>query len=249
MTRTVLLDFLETSLLVAIAILLRYFLICGAANYAIRSRKRLFFGRYLHQKLLNKATALKEIAWSCASSLVYGFAGGVIILGFKSNSTAILIAPQDFTLFNGLVTPLLYMIVQDTAFYWMHRTLHRPSLFKMFHSQHHLGRHPSAWTSFSFHPLESVMTAAIIPCLVFVLPIHLYSLLGILVLMTITGVTNHLGWEFLPERFLKEGLVGRHLITATHHQRHHETFNHNYGLYFRFWDRLMKSDYDNRTTA
>ena len=38
------------------------------------------------------------------------------------------------------------------------------------------------------------------------------------------------------------GALGGWLITASHHQRHHEQYGCNYGLYFRFWDRLCGTD-------
>jgi sterol desaturase/sphingolipid hydroxylase (fatty acid hydroxylase superfamily) len=36
--------------------------------------------------------------------------------------------------------------------------------------------------------------------------------------------------------------LGAWLITASHHQRHHAEYRGNYGLYFRFWDRLCGTD-------
>ncbi len=43
-------------------------------------------------------------------------------------------------------------------------------------------------------------------------------------------------------RWLVHGRAGRWLITATHHQLHHDRYQCNYGLYFRFWDRLCGTD-------
>ncbi len=59
--------------------------------------------------------------------------------------------------------------------------------------------------------------------------------------MTVMGVTNHMGWELFPN-WLVQGPLGRWLITASHHQRHHEKYLCNFGLYFRFWDRLCGTD-------
>jgi sterol desaturase/sphingolipid hydroxylase (fatty acid hydroxylase superfamily) len=59
--------------------------------------------------------------------------------------------------------------------------------------------------------------------------------------MTIMGVTNHMGWEMFP-RFVVRGAMGKWLITATHHQRHHDSYRCNYGLYFRVWDKLCGTD-------
>ena len=67
------------------------------------------------------------------------------------------------------------------------------------------------------------------------------SLLVVLTIMTIMGVTNHMGWEIFP-RAIVSGRLGDWLITASHHQRHHEKYLCNFGLYFRFWDRLCGTD-------
>jgi len=58
---------------------------------------------------------------------------------------------------------------------------------------------------------------------------------------TVVSVTNHSGFELLPDRTLR-GIVGRHWISAAHHNLHHQTYRCNYGLYFRFWDKLMGTD-------
>jgi sterol desaturase/sphingolipid hydroxylase (fatty acid hydroxylase superfamily) len=40
---------------------------------------------------------------------------------------------------------------------------------------------------------------------------------------------------------MKTWVSGRHLTTA-HHDLHHKNPNVNFGLYFRFWDKLMGTD-------
>ena len=62
-----------------------------------------------------------------------------------------------------------------------------------------------------------------------------------LAIMTLMGVTNHMGWELFPNALVRSR-VGNWLITATHHQRHHQQYRCNYGLYFRLWDRLCGTD-------
>jgi sterol desaturase/sphingolipid hydroxylase (fatty acid hydroxylase superfamily) len=93
----------------------------------------------------------------------------------------------------------------------------------------------------SFHPLEAVTGAVVIPALVFVVPIHVAALGVVLAVMTLMGVTNHMGWEMFP-KWLVHGPAGRWLITASHHELHHQKYRCNYGLYFRFWDRLCGTD-------
>ena len=66
-------------------------------------------------------------------------------------------------------------------------------------------------------------------------------MLIILTLMTICSVLNHTGYEILP-RWWINGFLGRHLISAAHHNLHHQRYRCNYALYFRFWDKLMGTD-------
>ncbi|MFV3037722.1 sterol desaturase family protein, partial [Klebsiella pneumoniae] len=81
----------------------------------------------------------------------------------------------------------------------------------------------------------------VIPLLVFVVPIHVGALGVVLTVMTVMGVTNHMGWEVFP-RTIVDGRIGQWVITASHHQRHHDLYRANFGLYFRFWDRICGTD-------
>ena len=93
----------------------------------------------------------------------------------------------------------------------------------------------------AFHPVEALTGAVVIPALVLTVPIHVAALAVVLTVMTVMGVTNHMGWEIFPER-VWGGRLGGWLITASHHQRHHERYRCNYGLYFRWWDLWCGTD-------
>jgi sterol desaturase/sphingolipid hydroxylase (fatty acid hydroxylase superfamily) len=93
----------------------------------------------------------------------------------------------------------------------------------------------------SFHPWEALRGALVIPLMVLAIPIHVAMLGLVLAVMTLMGVTNHMGWEMFPRRVV-HGRAGRWLITASHHQLHHHKYRCNYGLYFRHWDRWCGTD-------
>jgi sterol desaturase/sphingolipid hydroxylase (fatty acid hydroxylase superfamily) len=133
---------------------------------------------------------------------------------------------------------LAYLLAHDAWFYWTHRWMHRPAVFRRIHAVHHASRPPTAWAAMSFHPVEALTGAVVIPPLVFVVPIHVAGLGAVLAIMTVMGVTNHMGWELFPRALARSGW----LITASHHQRHHQLYRCNYGLYFRLWDRLCGTD-------
>ena len=184
----------------------------------------------------------REIGWSLASAAIYGIPAGVVAWGWAERGwTRIYSDIGDYPLWYLPLSLFLYLAAHDTWFYWTHRLLHRPRWFRAAHAVHHASRPPTAWAAMSFHPFEAVSGAVVIPALVFVVPIHVGMLLAVLLIMTVMGVTNHMGWEMFP-RALVHSKAGSWLITASHHQRHHDEYQCNYGLYFRFWDRVCGTD-------
>ncbi len=184
----------------------------------------------------------REIKWSLASAAIYGVPAGVVAWGWNNLGwTQIYADIATYPLWYLPLSVLLYMFAHDSWFYWTHRLMHRPYWFKAAHAVHHDSRPPTAWAAMSFHPWEALTGAVVVPFLVFFIPIHIAALGLVLAIMTFMGITNHMGWELFPG-FVVHGKLGKWLITATHHQKHHDAYRGNYGLYFRFWDRLCGTD-------
>ncbi len=214
---------------------LRYLVTSGAFAWATRIVRP-----GLYQGLVPQIR--REIGWSLASAAIYGIPAGVVAWGWQQLGwTRIYTDFGDYPLWYAPLSVLLYLFAHDTWFYWTHRWMHRPWLFRRAHAVHHASRAPTAWTAMSFHPWEALSGTIVIPALVFFVPIHVGLLGLVLGIMTLMGITNHMGWELFPVRLVHSRLGGW-LITASHHQRHHENYQCNYGLYFRIWDRLCGTD-------
>jgi Delta7-sterol 5-desaturase len=184
----------------------------------------------------------REIGWSLASAAIYGIPSGIVAWGWRERGwTRIYTDANACPLWYLPLPVLLYLAAHDTWFYWTHRLMHRPYWFRIAHAVHHDSRPPTAWAAMSFHPWEALTGAVVIPALVFLIPIHVAALGVVLAIMTIMGIGNHMGWEIFP-RAIVHGPPGRWLITATHHQKHHQAYRGNYGLYFRLWDRICGTD-------
>jgi len=210
----------------------RYLLTSGAFALATRLRHPGLYTGLASQ-------IRREIGWSLASAAIYGVPAGIVAWGWANRGwTLIYTGAHAFPLWYLPLAPLLYLAAHDTWFYWTHRLLHRPAWFRAAHAVHHASRPPTAWAAMSFHPLEAVTGAVVIPALVFLIPIHIAALGVVLAVMTVMGVTNHMGWELFPRALAKSGW----LITASHHHHHHQRYSCNYGLYFRFWDRICGTD-------
>ena len=129
-----------------------------------------------------------EIGWSLASAAIYGLPAGLLAWGWQAHGwTRIYSDTRDYPLWWIPASILIYLLLHDTWFYWTHRWMHRPKLFRAAHAVHHASRAPTSWAAMSFHPLEALTGAVVIPALVLLIPIHACALLAVLAVMTIMG--------------------------------------------------------------
>jgi len=232
---TVVLAILVSALAMTVIVGVRYLIVSGAFAWATRLREPGLYAGLEGQMR-------REILWSLASAAIYGVPAGVVAWGWQARGwTRIYTDIDAMPLWWWPVSVLAFLLAHDAWFYWTHRWMHAPRAFRIAHAVHHASRPPTAWAAMSFHPYEALTGAVVIPTLVFIIPIHVAALGLVLTIMTVMGVANHMGWEMFP-RWMVEGRIGRWLITATHHQRHHRDYRCNYGLYFRLWDRLCGTD-------
>jgi sterol desaturase/sphingolipid hydroxylase (fatty acid hydroxylase superfamily) len=225
-----------------VAIFIRYLFISGVVHYLFLVR----FGKKFRERILNPSRDVneqmrKEIAWSAYTSLIFAISGSGLLLLWENGYTAIYTDLHQYGILFLPFSLFLALFIQETYYYWMHRWMHRPGIYRIMHKVHHDSIHTSAMTSFSFHPLESIAQALILPFIFFLVPIHIYILGVFLLIMTISATINHAGIEVFPDQFHRHWL-GKWLIGATHHDGHHKNFRCNYGLYFTFWDKWMGTE-------
>ncbi|WP_020601424.1 sterol desaturase family protein [Spirosoma spitsbergense] len=205
------------------------------------SMKQQFTHRAVQNRPRKPGQDWREIGWSVITSLIFTLMAVAVILAYNSGYGLIY---TDFNAYPLVWYPfsiLLVLFIHETYYYWLHRWMHRPGVYKLVHKTHHDSLTTSPWTAFSFHPTESTLQAIIIPLLTFVIPLHTSAIGIILVIMTISSAINHLNTEIYPHNFNTHWL-GRWLIGATHHSLHHTQFRFNYGLYFTFWDKWMNTE-------
>jgi lathosterol oxidase len=213
----------------------------------------IIFGRYLlisflAQKFFPPLRApatgqiSREIRYSIFTSLLFALAGAVVLEGWKLGWLPVYfeIAQYGWGYFIGSI--LLLIFLHETYFYFTHRLLHLPWLYRQVHFVHHQSKFPTAYASFAFHPVEGLVEAAVLPLLFLAVPLHPAALLIFLAFMSILGATNHLGREIYPQN-TPNHWFGKWWIGPTHHGQHHERVHGNYGLYFTFWDRLLKTEF------
>ncbi|WP_226390004.1 sterol desaturase family protein [Penaeicola halotolerans] len=183
----------------------------------------------------------KEFFWSSVTSVIFALAGATMALLWQMGYTKIYTDINEYSWAYLIFSLVVAMFIHETYYYWLHRWMHRPAVYGLIHKVHHHSTVTSPWTSFSFHPIEGVLQSLIIPVILFVLPMHYYAIITLLTLMTLTSAINHLNIEIYPRKTL-QNFFGQLWIGATHHSLHHSQFRYNYGLYFTFWDKWMKTE-------
>jgi sterol desaturase/sphingolipid hydroxylase (fatty acid hydroxylase superfamily) len=137
---------------------------------------------------------------------------------------------------------ILMILAHDAYFYWTHRAIHDPRLFRLFHLRHHRSQNPSPFSAYSFDITEASLQAAFVPIWLLLVPTQ-WPIVGFFMVHQIARNTiGHSGYEIFPAR--RDGRpMFDFLTTTTHHDLHHATARSNYGLYFTWWDRWMGTEH------
>jgi sterol desaturase/sphingolipid hydroxylase (fatty acid hydroxylase superfamily) len=234
--------FLTTLLLFFVIVIGRYVIISGlfyAVFYIWFPEKWKL--RKIGKKGYSTSQLKREISWSTFTALIFSLTGTMILFLWQQGYTRIYTDIHAYGWWWLAASLVVSMLIDETYYYWIHRLLHVPAIFRRIHRIHHQSNVTSPWTAFSFHPIEGLLLAVVLPVTLMIIPMHPFVILTQLAIMTFTSVINHLDIEIYPAHFNKHS-IGRWLIGATHHSLHHKQFRYNYGLYFTFWDKWQKTE-------
>jgi sterol desaturase/sphingolipid hydroxylase (fatty acid hydroxylase superfamily) len=182
----------------------------------------------------------REIAYSTSTAIVFSLVGTGIWYGKRAGIFHVYGAVAHHGWAYFAFTVVLLVLAQDAYFYWTHRAMHHPLLFKHVHLAHHRSHNPSPFAAYAFAPAEALVHAAFVPLMLLWLPVHMIAVFVFLAFMILRNVLGHLGIELFPRWFPRSRWT-RWSTTTTHHALHHRRVGTNYGLYFTFWDRWMKT--------
>lgn len=221
------------------AIVTRYFLIVGSIHVLCFSLlKRFLDSRCVGFKVPSWQSVRHDAELSVLSSVIFSFFAAFIMMAYNAGITRLYTHFRLEDLGYGIGSFVLVLLLQDTYFYFVHRLSHHPSLFKRLHWGHHRSGTPTPWTSFAFDPPEAIAQALFLVAIVFIIPLHVLTLIAVLSTMTAWSIFNHAGFRLLQSSKLT-GWLGEWLIGASHHLLHHRNYKIHYGLYFTHWDKIL----------
>ncbi len=199
----------------------------------LKTRGRGFsFGNQVHDNMF----------WSLTSGVAFWTAYEALMLWLMANGYAPVLLWSD----NPIWFVALFLLTPvwiSFHFYWIHRLIHWPPLYKSVHALHHRNTNVGPWSGLSMHPVEHLIffSAVLIHWVVAAHPIHI---LFHMQHQALTAATSHTGFEGLLVKDRNRLALG-----TFHHQMHHRYFECNYGNLEMPWDKWFGSFHDGTEEA
>lgn len=197
-----------------------------------------FASRFLYKVTPTKKDINREFFYSFLSTIIFLLPTIVAVVAFKSGVGNIYIDISDYSWTWYIATYVIMFFVHDAYFYWTHRLMHHPKLYKKFHKVHHLSKNPTPFAAYSFHPLEALVEASFFTIFGLLLPVHVSVMVIFNFFSLFMNIYAHLGFNIFSEKQLNEFPL-KVLSHPGHHGWHHQNYKGNYGFYLKFWDKVM----------
>ncbi|HVS96794.1 MAG TPA: sterol desaturase family protein, partial [Puia sp.] len=174
----------------------KYYVIAGIAFlvFYVLLRKRIFWKK-IQRRFPANQDYVRELVFSTVSILIFSLPPIILLheRHLRPHTTFYTdIARHGWWYFFG-VFPLLFLL-HDAYFYWMHRLIHHPRLFRRVHLVHHRSVNPSPLAAYAFHPAEAFLESLIFVIFLFAVPVTAWHLLIFFVISLVYNVYGHLGY-------------------------------------------------------
>jgi len=197
--------------------------------------------RKIQARVAQSSDYRRELLLSLRTALI--FAGVGVVTYWAHRNGWLADGDDDASVYVQVAFVAATVIAHDAYFYWTHRMMHHPRLFRSFHRTHHRSITPTPYAAYAFAVPEAFVMAVFMPLWLLVVPMPGVATFSFLAIMIIRNVMGHVGLELHARGWASHPLL-RWVTTTTHHDLHHAGgFNHNYGFYFTFWDKLVRTEH------
>jgi len=182
-------------------------------------------GRWLakdNSNFLFRDQLLDNIFWTIVSAVPVWSAYEVITLWAQANGYLPTVDWATHPIYCTVIL-LLIPIFRETHFYFIHRLIHWPPLYRTVHKLHHNNINPGPWSGLAMHPVEHILYFSGV-LIHWVVPSHPLHVVFHLQHLAFSPAQGHNGFD-------KVMLGDKSLLDADHynHYLHHKYFEVNYG--------------------
>ena len=134
-----------------------------------------------------------NIFWTLVSGVPIWTCYEALLLWSCANGYVAIITPSE----NPVMFIALFFLVpfvHEVGFYFAHRFLHFPWLYRIAHQLHHRNNNPGPWSGLSMHPLEHIIyfSSALI---FFIVPAHPVHIINLLSRLGVAPAQGHTGFD------------------------------------------------------
>lgn len=173
---------------------------------------------FIQNRPYNIDKVIHNIFWTTSGIVIWTAVENVYCYLWASGRLFYISDVTSFSTFSGFFYFVLAMVGipvwRSIHFYFAHRFLHFPALYKQVHSLHHRNTDPEPFSGLCMHPLEHLYYySCVLPSLVFTLSPYAFVWNGVHLLLS--PAASHSGWE-------------DHFQSDVFHYLHHRFFECNY---------------------
>lgn len=128
-------------------------------------------------------------------------------------------------------------------FYWVHRLLHVPFIYRRVHALHHRNVNVGPWSGFAMHPVEHFFYLSTL-CIHWIVASHPVHLIFHVIYEAPGAAMTHAGYEDLLVKDKRRLALG-----TFYHTLHHRYYECNYGNQEMPWDRWFGTFHDGTEAA
>jgi sterol desaturase/sphingolipid hydroxylase (fatty acid hydroxylase superfamily) len=175
--------------------------------------------------------------WSLGSGVAQLSAFQVVVMWGMANGYAPVISFSAHPVW-FIVALILLPVWSAFHFYWAHRLLHLPAIYRHVHSLHHRNVNIGPWSGLSMHPVEHLLYLTTL-LIHWVVPSHPIHLIFHVIYQGPGAAMTHTGYEDMLIRDKRRLALG-----TFYHQLHHRYYECNYGNQEMPWDRWFGTFHD-----
>ncbi len=183
-----------------------------------------------------------NIFWTCASGITVWTGFQVLLMWAYANQIIMWNTWSDNPYwFVGLF--LILTAWESMHFYFIHRLIHWPPLYKIAHALHHKNVTIGPWSGLAMHPIEHLFYFSTV-LIHLVIPSHPIHMFFHIYLTALSAYTGHVGFETIVIK--GKSTLG---VANMFHQLHHRYFECNYGTPYMPWDKWLGTMHDGTEEA
>lgn len=198
--------------------------------------------RKIRQETPPARQMLVELGFSLRSMVIFATAGVAVTFMYRAGLYPLTGLADGWGPVWFGVSIVAGVVGLDAWFYWTHRLMHDPRLFRRFHRRHHRSNNPSPFTAYSFDIGEALLLFGFVVVWPMIFPMPSYSMQWVMLYQIATNTLLHSGYELMPARRDGRPMLD-FIVTTTHHDLHHAQAGWNYGAWFTWWDRWMGTEH------